>query len=138
MSMYWIYDLPNWQLGLGTVGTFVVVGLAGLVISRPLVGRLLDRSGRHNDVVSYFFSGIGVFYGLALGLIAVATWGNFTDIVNLVTKEAAALAALYRDLDVYPQPTRTALEDALRDYTRFVVEKDWPAHREGSVLPEGD
>jgi hypothetical protein len=79
-----------------------------------------------------------VFYGLALGLIAVATWENFTEIDGMVSKEAAALAALYRDLDGYPQPTRAALEGSLREYTRFVVDKDWPAHREGLVLPEGD
>jgi hypothetical protein len=136
--MYWIYDLPNWQLAVGIVGSFVVVSVAGLVVSRPLVRRLLGGSARHNDVVSFFFAGIGVFYGLALGLIAVATWENFTEVDGMVSKEGAALAALYRDLDAYPQPTRGALEDALRDYARFIVEKEWPAHREGLVVDGGD
>jgi hypothetical protein len=138
MTMYWIYDLPNWQFGVATVAVFVVGSLAGLAVTRPVVRWLLDASGRHNDVVSYFFAGIGVFYGLAVGLIAVATWENFTEIDGMVSKEAAALASLYRDLDAYPQPTRAALEDGLRGYARFVIEKDWPAHRDGRTVPGGD
>ena len=71
MSFYFIYDLPNWTLGMLVVSVFLVVSLVGLFVTRPLVSRLLGGSGRHNDVVSVFFGGIGVFYGLALGLIAV-------------------------------------------------------------------
>jgi hypothetical protein len=137
MSMYWIYDYPNWQLGIATVVILVSVSLIGLFAARPLVGRLLGSSPVHNDVVSYVFAGIGVFYGLAMGLIAVATWQDFTDIDGLVSKESAALAGLYRDLDGYPQPLRGEAEAMLRDYTRHVIEKDWPAHRRGEVNEEG-
>src|SRR5256885_1878582 len=72
MSMYWIYDFPNWLLGVGMVAFFVGLSLFGLWTTRHLVRRLLDASPAHNDVVSWVFAGIGVFYGLALGLIAVA------------------------------------------------------------------
>src|SRR5690349_2107515 len=98
MTMYWIYDLPNWTLGV-------------LFATRPLVRRLLGPTANYNDVVSYFFAGIGVFYGLALGLIAVATWENYTDIDGVVGTEAAAVASFYRDLDGYPQPLRGRLEE---------------------------
>jgi hypothetical protein len=137
MSMYWIYDLPNWQLAVLVVGVFTGFGLVGLFASRPLVRRLLGASPIHNDVVSYIFAGVGVFYGLALGLIAVATWDDFTSIDGQVGSEAAALAALYRDLDGYPQPLRGQLEEKLRTYTRFIIEKDWPAHRRGEGNEEG-
>lgn len=138
MTLYWIYDLPNWLLCVLIV--FVVVGLAlaGLFISRPIVRRIAGGSSKHNDLVSYFVSAMGVFYGLALGLIAVATWENYTEVDAVVTKEAAALASLYRDMDGYPQPMRGSLETALRDYTRTVIEKEWPAHKQGIALEEGD
>jgi hypothetical protein len=135
--MYWIYDYPNWLLGIGTVTVFVVISLLGLVASRPLVRWLLGGVPVHNDIVSYVFAGIGVFYGLALGLIAVATWEDFTGVDDLVGKEAASLAALYRDFDGYPPPLRVRLETMLRDYTRFIIEKDWPAHRQGGIREEG-
>jgi hypothetical protein len=137
MSMYWIYDFPNWQLGVAMVALFVSLSLIGLFASRPLMRRLLNASPAHNDIVSFVFAGVGVFYGLALGLIAVATWEDFSDVDAQVSKEAASLAGLYRDLDGYPQPLRGQLEAMLRDYARYVIEKDWPAHRRGAVAEEG-
>jgi hypothetical protein len=137
MTMYWIYDIPNWKLGVLVVAAFVVVALGGLFATRPLMRRLLDESGEHNDVVSYVFAGVGVFYGLALGLIAVATWQDFTDVDSLVGKEAALLAELYRDLDGYPEPMRGQLEEKLRVYTRLVIGEEWPAHRVGKAPETG-
>ena len=138
MTMYWIYDLPNWTLFLLILAIFLAVSLAGLFATRPLVRRLLGPTSNCNDVVSYFFAGIGVFYGLALGLIAVATWENYTDIDAVVGTEAAAVASFYRDLDGYPQPLRGRLETMMRDYTKLVIDKEWPAHKKGIALEDGD
>ena len=138
MTLYWIYDLQNWQLCVLIISVFVGGSLLGLFASRPLVRRLLGPSGNCNDLVSYFFAGIGVFYGLALGLIAVATWENYTDIDGVVSTEAAALASLYRDLDGYPQPMRGRLEGMMRDYTRLVIDREWPSHKKGDALEDGD
>ncbi len=138
MTFYWIYDLPNWVLGVLIVATFVALSLAGLFATRPMMRRLLGPASHYNDLVSYFFAGIGVFYGLALGLIAVATWENYTDIDGVVGTEAAAVASFYRDLDGYPQPMRGRLEAMMRDYTKLVIEKEWPAHKKGIALEDGD
>jgi hypothetical protein len=137
MTVYWIYDLPNWLLGLLIVAVGTVGAVLGLLVTRPFTRKLLGASDRHNDVVSWVFAGVGVFYGLALGLIAVATWEDFSGCDAQVSKEAASLAALYDDLDGYPQPLRSKLESALRDYTRSIIEKDWPAHRKGEINEDG-
>jgi hypothetical protein len=138
MTFYWIYDLPNWVLGVLIVATFVALSLAGLFATRPLVRRLLGPGAHYNDLVSYFFAGIGVFYGLALGLIAVATWDDYTDIDGVVGTEAAAVASFYRDLDGYPQPLRGRLETMMREYAKVVIEKEWPAHKHGIAVEDGD
>jgi hypothetical protein len=138
MTFYWIYDLSNWVLCALIVGVFLGLSLAGLFLSRPLVRRILGASPKHNDIVSYFFAGIGIFYGLALGLIAVATWDDYTQIDGVVTTEAAAVASLYRDLDGYPQPFRERLERIMREYTQMVIEREWPAHKRGLAIEDGD
>jgi hypothetical protein len=138
MTMYWIYDIPNWTLFVLIVTTFVALSLAGLFATRPLVRLLFGPTTHYNDLVSYFFAGIGVFYGLALGLIAVATWENYTDIDGVVGTEAAAVGSFYRDLDGYPQPLRGRLEGLMRDYIRLVIEREWPAHKKGIALEDGD
>ena len=135
--MYWIYDIPNWQLCLLTLAAFVGVAELGLFATRPLIRRLLGGSPKHNDVVSFFLAGIGVLYGLALGLIAVATWQDLSDIETQVSIEAATLAGLYRDFDGYPGPLRGKLEGMVKEYTRYVIETEWPAHRRGRVVGDG-
>lgn len=138
MDFYWIYSLPNWLLGTLIVSLFVGLALVGLFLSRPIVRRLTGSSSKHNDLVSYFFASMGVFYGLAMGLIAVATWENYTEVDGVVTAEAAAVASLYRDLDGYPQPLRGQLESLMRDYAQLVIDREWPAHKNGVALEDGD
>ena len=137
MSFYWIYDLPtgccapdrrhSWDLSL-----------AGLFVSRPIVKRLVGSCSKHNDIVSYFLAGDGGLLWVGSRAIAVATWENYTEVDAVVTSEAAALASLYRDFDGYPQPLRGSLENDLREYTRTVIEKEWPAHKHGMALEDGD
>ena len=58
MSFYWIYDLPNWMLCILIVAITVGLALLGLVISRPIVKRLVGGSSKHNDLVSYFLASL--------------------------------------------------------------------------------
>lgn len=136
--MYWIYDIPNWLLFLIIWFAFALASLAGLFATRPLIRRIVDGSGRYNDVTSYCFAAVGVLYGLTLGLIAVGTWQNFSDADSKASQEANSLGALYRDLDGYPSELRLRTEELLRDYMRVVIEKEWPAHQQGQTLDAGD
>jgi hypothetical protein len=136
--MYWIYDLPNWQLCLLTMGSFGAAALLGLFVTRPVVAWAVKASGKHNDVVSYFSAGVGVLYGLTLGLIAVGTWTNFADADSKASKEANSLGALYRDLDGYPPEIRLETERLLRKYVEVIIEQEWPAHRQGKIIDAGD
>jgi Protein of unknown function (DUF4239) len=51
--------------------------------------------------------------------------------------EANNLASLYRDVSFYPEPLRFELRELLRDYTLYVIYKDWPAHRQGRIFNGG-
>lgn len=138
MNMYWIYDIPNWQFCLLTITVFVAVSLLGFWAVRPVVKWIVKDSGEYNDVVSWMFAGVGVLYGLTLGLIAVGTWSNFSTASATTSKEADAIEALYRDFDGYPTVLRVELEGMLRNYVETVINKEWPAHRQGQVLDLGD
>ena len=107
------------------------VALVGLVVVRR---RLIPRIHYHegaNDAVSGTVQAIGVFYGITVGLIAVAVWNTNSNASELVSKEAASISALYRDVSSYPSPLRDELRKSLRDYTVFVIEKAWPAQKKG-------
>jgi hypothetical protein len=135
--LYWIYDIPTAQLAILFSSFFVGFTWVGTLVVRPLLRIFVRRQQGINDLIGYILSCFCVFYGLLLGLIAVAAYQNFTDTDKTVTQEAASLVALYRDISGIAEPDRGELQDLLREYTRFVIEEDWPAQRQGNVLPGG-
>jgi hypothetical protein len=65
-------------------------------------------------VVGAFLGNNGVFYGLALGLIAVASWQSYTDIDNRVSDEAGAMKRSFRIVHDRPDRPATAMACRLR------------------------
>ena len=134
---FWIYDMPAWQLALLFAALFVGATWAGIIFISPFLKLWLKGQEGINDLVGYALSCFGVFYGLLLGLLSVATYQNSSDVGSTVSKEAASLAALYRDVSSYPEPVRTELTGRLRTYTEFVIKKAWPSQRKGEIPPGG-
>ena len=133
MNLYWIYDLPNWVFGTLTVLVFVIVGLAGLYATRGWVRRLHQVDHSHNDIVGFYLAAVTVFYGITLGLLAIGTWTTYAEVQATVEREAIALGALYRDIDAYPEPARSIMQEDLRTYARQVIDVGWPMQQRGIV-----
>jgi hypothetical protein len=136
MNMYWVYDLPNWLFGALTIALPVAFGLAGLYATRRWVGRVHGDRHSHNEVVGYYLGAVCVFYGITLGLLAVATWQTYSDLEARVGQEAAAVGTLYREVSTFPEPNRTELQSDLRQYVRQVIDVAWPQMRRGIVPQE--
>jgi hypothetical protein len=134
---YWIYDYPSEYIGALFAFVFVGTTLLGILLSRRMVHSWIHSERRANDMIAVTLATISVLYGLLLGLLAVGTYQNFSSVSDIVTKEASALAALYRDLGGFPQPIRGGLRDKLREYTRDVIEESWPLQRRGIVPTAG-
>lgn len=134
-NVLWLYDLPQWLFCLIVIVVFVGMALAGQVAARKIVRRWLgDRN--YNDVVGQYLSAVGLLYGITLGLISVGAWENYGEVEGKVSQEAAAVAALYRSADTYPESKRAELTTLLREYTRQVIDVAWPEMRRGTV-PNG-
>jgi hypothetical protein len=136
MSLYWLYDLPNWAFCLTVICTFVVISTAALLMTRGSMRRLLGKTENPNELVSYYLSAVGVFYGLTVGLIAVATWEQFKEVDDEVSNEASAVAACYMDVSRMPEPHKTELQQLLAEYTRYTIEDAWPVQQRGTI-PKG-
>src|SRR3954452_4041719 len=136
LMFYRIYDIPTRALaGLFAVG-FVGVTWLGIILTRPHVRWWVGSQADWNGVMGYVLSCHGVLYGILLGLIAVGTYQNFSEVEKSNGQEASALAALYRDVSSSPETIRGELQALLREYCRYVIEEAWPAHRRG-IIPEG-
>ena len=137
MDIYWIYDIPTWQLAIGIISLYVFTALAGLLILRGWIYRTFDVSAETNEMTNGIFSGVGVLYGLLIGLVAVAGWENFNDVDDLVAKEAASAGALYRDISTLRQPAKSEMQGHIRHYLDEVINVAWPLHQKGVCDAEG-
>jgi hypothetical protein len=133
---FWIYDYPSATIGVLFAAVFVGVTWFGIIVFRPSVRSWIHGKRSANDMVGFAFSGFSVLYGLLLGLLAVAAYQNFSSVSDLVDKEASDVASLYRDTEGFPEPIKSVLQGALREYTRFVIEEAWPEQQKG-IVPTG-
>jgi hypothetical protein len=132
----WFYDYPNFVVG-PLIGIFFVgVTWLGILIFRSVIRNWIHGDQSVNDMIGFTFSGFSVLYGLLLGLLAVDAYQAFSVGATVVSREASALTSLYLGTQGYPEPIRETLQAELREYTRAVIEREWPEQRKG-VVPTG-
>jgi hypothetical protein len=134
--MSWLDQLPAGQLALVFCAFFVGLTWLGILLVHPLMRRLLHRGEPSNELIIHIAGTFGLVYAVLLGLLTVATFQNTKDLQDVVGREASSLSTIYRTADAYPEPLRSELKAQLRDYTHYVIDKDWPAHRKG-IAPMG-
>jgi hypothetical protein len=138
----WLTDtldaLPSETAALYFSLFFVAVAWFGVIFIRPFFRLWLRRQQNVNEIVSFASAGFSLFYGLLLGLLSVAAYNNANEISGYVSREAALLCTLYRNVANYPEPAGSELRYLLRDYTLYTIHKDWPAHQQGQILRGGE
>jgi hypothetical protein len=133
---YWIYDIPTEKLAALFAVVFVGFFWGGCILLRPILRQFVRARSDTNEIVGNVLSCFCVFYGLLLGLLAVAAYQNYSQVQTNVDKEATALTALYHDVASYPEPYGQTLRWLLRDYCHYVIKYAWPLQRQG-IVPKG-
>jgi hypothetical protein len=126
-----------WNATMQIMFVVVVFGggsVAGLYVVRRLVP--LDQLKKNHEVAGVTFGVLGAFYGLVLAFVIVAAWERFDRANETAHQEATALESLYKIGEVFPEPMRTELNSAVIDYTRRVVDVEWPAMANNTYRPE--
>ena len=117
--------------------SFVGFCWLGCIFVRPFLRVFVRSREDTNSIVGHVVSAFGVFYGLLLGLIAVASYQNLAKVEDNVAREVAALDALYQDVGTYPAPYGQNLRWLLRDYCRYVFKYAWDDYERGEI-PTGE
>lgn len=134
----WLYDVPM-SVGLPLFTILVVGGSCGiLLILRKWVFRVAPQGEEWDRVLSYAVGAYGVFYGVTLALIAAAAYGNFTEVDGIVLEESSSLASLYRTATLLPEPQSSQLQNEIVQYTRNVIDLDWPLQQKLQIPLETD
>lgn len=114
----------------------VVLSLAGLALVRRLAPA--ERLAHHTDVAGYMYAVIGVIYAVVLALVVIAAWEEYQEARNEVTGEANSVLNLARMANAWPASDRETVTATLINYTRNVVEVEWPAMRRDDFAPVTD
>lgn len=126
-----VFDLPLWISGPGIILGLIAFGLLGLRLVRSQILPRLNVSSEDSEFTGAMVQAVMVFYGLAVALIAVSVWQTYDNASNLASQEAANVAAVYRDVSLYPEPHRSALQQNTREYLQFVICEAWPQQAQG-------
>jgi hypothetical protein len=100
-------DIAVWLFAILTVVAFNAAALTGLVCTRWLGHTFGLYAVLDNNTVGWVFSATLVIYAIAIGLIAVATWGNASTASAAASQEASHIVTLYRTMAGYPEPERS-------------------------------
>jgi Protein of unknown function (DUF4239) len=131
-----LFDIPLIVVAPALILAMTSLASFGLGLIRRLVLRHFHFRPEDAEFCGAMLQAIMVFYGLAVALIAVNGWQKYSDTETVVSQEATAIAALYRDVSNYPAPVRAGLQETLREYTDNLIHEAWPLMRKGR-LPAG-
>jgi hypothetical protein len=131
-----LYQWPLWIVLILMIGGLVGFALVTLgLVRRFLPG--LGFAGHDAHFGDLMVHSMMLIYGLVAALIAVNVYETYSDVSRTVSREATAIAALYRDASGYPEPTHAWVQRAIRDYTLQIINEAWPQQRRGEIPTHG-
>ena len=132
----WLYEVSPPIAALIIVAFVEFTALIGLVLARRYLIPQLHYDEGANDAVSGTVQAIGVFYGITVGLIAVGVWNTSSSGSELVSREAASIGEVDRDVNSYPSPLREELRAKLREEAELEEEPRLGRRRLRDFQPE--
>lgn len=126
-----LYDLPLLITGPAIIVSLCLFALVGLGVVHRYVLPRLHIQAADSEFTGAMLQAVMVFYGLAVALIAVSVWQSHSEASNFVSEEAAAIAGLYRDASMYPEPLRSEVQTIIADHLNHIIHESWPSQRQG-------
>jgi hypothetical protein len=137
--MDFLFSLPLWALAIVLnvwLMGFSLVSLWGL--RRWVLPRLHLNTDASLFYAAAVMQSVMVLYGMVAALTAVSVWSRYSQVSDIVSSEATAIASLWRNVGGYPQRERESIREALRGYTNFVIHDAWPEQKRGRVPRGGE
>ena len=131
-----INQWPLWVVLVLMIAFFVGFAQLSFVVVRRIVPEALKFGHEDGHFAAAMIHSMMVFYGLVAALLAVNVYDTYSEVSHTVSREAAAISAVYRDAGGYPEPMRTEVRQAIKDYTQQIIHEAWPQQRKG-IIPTG-
>ena len=122
--MMFLYDIPQWVMGVLIVGTCVATIVTAYLFTRNRMGHAVFTDTQVGAALS-FLGVMATVTALLLAFTAVSVWESFSTAETAVVNEANEAAELARDLAVYG-PVAVPAREAVREYVLLAVDVEWP------------
>ncbi|MBN8569613.1 MAG: DUF4239 domain-containing protein [Ignavibacteria bacterium] len=108
----------------------VLLSMFGLIFVRKRYteGYLRDN----HEVGGYFFNAFGLLYAVLIAFVVYVTWTEFDTSIRDIELEANQTYLLYFNAGEFPEPSKTEIRNAVKDYINVVINDEW------KKLPAGD
>ena len=133
-----LFSLPLWALAVILNVWLIGFSLVSLwALRRWVLPRLHINTNASLFYGAAVMQSAMVLYGLVAALTAVSVWSKHSQVSDTVSREATAIASLWRDLGGYPPRERDSMRELLRGYTNQIIQEAWPEQRQGRIPRAG-
>lgn len=112
----------------------VAAAIAGLLFVKRFLRSVEDES--HNEVAGFFYSAVGLVYGVILAYVVVVVWQQLDRSSDIAQEEANKVAGIYNLATHFAEPDRIVVQRLAREYAESVIRDEWPTLAEGKSHPE--
>jgi hypothetical protein len=125
-----LYSIPALALLVGAIALSVTAAGFG----QRFVHRHFRRQDfiAHNEVGGIIIAVCGTLYAVVLGFLTVVVWQHVVDARELVVQESNADIDAWHSAVGLPGPVRTHIRNDIIAYAKIMVEREWPAMRQGA------
>ena len=107
----------------------IILSCLGQIAFRKLIGP--ERLTACHEVGGYYFSVVGTFYAVLVGLIIFDAQARFDDAKADVESEASALFMIHLHAARLPQPQGAEIQSLIKTYANRVIETEWETMKRG-------
>ncbi|MES2204069.1 MAG: hypothetical protein V4496_02500 [Pseudomonadota bacterium] len=128
-----IYNMPPYFLRIAINVTVLLVLLCGNL----LVRRYCIRDNIDHDAVNGASAIVSMMYAIFIGFVIFASVNNLSTAEDAARTEAHLVSTINYDASFLPKPVNGEVQQALKNYLNDVVNKEWPAMKQGAVDNSG-
>jgi hypothetical protein len=115
--------------------------ILGAVVLACALMFVIHRVGTKDVFLADTTRGAGVYgvagtgFAVLLAFVVLVAFQQYNDAKDGAEAESDAVIELFRDAEFFPRQNRGEMQGALACYARAVVEREWPAMRDGQGEP---
>jgi len=114
---------------VSAITTFL--SLAGLyLVRRKYSAEVLKEN---HEVAAIIFNAFGLFYGVLIAFVVFVTWNGYDEATKNLQLEASEALDIFHSAESFPESSRKAIQQGLRDYVSAVYNDEVPRMAEGDI-----